>query len=362
MTASVVATLAADYQRMLAEPEFQTDKAQQQAVDALQTLQENLITSAQQRKRRRKKTVPVQGLYLWGGVGRGKTFLMDLFFDSLPLRKKQRIHFHRFMEWLHAELRTLQGRSDPIKQIADDLAAQTKTLCFDEFFVADITDAMLLGAIFEALFSRGVTLVATSNIPPEDLYKDGLQRDRFLPTIALLHQHVQVLNVDSGIDYRLRALEQAEVFYQPLDAQALPALQEAFRLVAVETGEPKNLEINHRHIQAEQASKDGVAWFEFATLCESARSAGDYIEIARLFHTVLLANVPMMDSDDEAAARRFINLVDEFYDRNVKLIMSAAAPIAELYTGSRVAFEFARTISRLTEMQSTEYLARPHLP
>lgn len=357
--------IAQQYQQLLQGSDFEADPAQQQAVDALHDLQQRLIAHAAAKKkssRRRKHHAPVQGLYMWGGVGRGKTFLMDLFFDGLPLRKKQRLHFHRFMEWLHAELRTLQGRKNPIEHIADELASETKTLCFDEFFVSDITDAMLLGTVFEALFDRGVTLVATSNIPPEKLYEGGLQRDRFLPTIALLQQHLSILNVDSGVDYRLRALEQADIYHCPLDNQANKALIEAFQLVAAEAGEPKKLEINHRHIPAELASKDGVAWFEFKTLCETARSAGDYIEIARLFHTVLVANVPQMTTDDESAARRFINLIDEFYDRNVKLIASAAAPVDQLYQGTKVAFEFDRTISRMTEMQSTEYLGREHLP
>lgn len=352
------------YQQLLQADDFSADTAQQAAVDALDDLQHRVAAQSSNQKKswRKRKPKPLTGLYLWGGVGRGKTFLMDLFFESLPTEKKQRIHFHRFMERIHADLRVLQGRSDPLEEVANNIATDVRVLCFDEFFVSDITDAMLLGTIFSALFARGVTLVATSNIPPENLYKDGLQRDRFLPTIALLQTHVDVLNVDSGVDYRLRALEQADTYHCPLGDAAQNALKTAFELVAAETGYSKQLEINHRLIHAELASRDGTGWFEFATLCEGPRSAADYIEIARLFHTVLLANVPIMTTDDEAAARRFINLVDEFYDRRVKLIVSAAAKPNQLYAGTKVAFEFDRTISRLTEMQSTEYLAEPHLP
>jgi cell division protein ZapE len=305
---------------------------------------------------------PVRGLYLWGGVGRGKTYLMDIFFHALPLDGKLRLHFHRFMKRVHDELKALRDRQDPLPLVAERLTENTRIICLDEFFVSDITDAMLLGGLLKALFERGVTLVTTSNIPPDELYRDGLQRARFLPAIELLKTHLEVFRMDGGVDYRLRYLDSVALYHTPLGETADDALLEAFEHVSPEPGTAGGkLEIEGRRI-ATRRQGDGVVWFDFATLCEGPRSQNDYIEIARLFHTVVLSDIPVLDRDREDPARRFLNLVDEFYDRHVKLILSAAVPIELLYQGERLSFEYRRTVSRLIEMQSHDYLAREHLP
>jgi cell division protein ZapE len=305
---------------------------------------------------------PLRGLYLWGGVGRGKTMLMDRFFAALRERRKRRSHFHRFMREVHAELKALGAMTDPLDAVAARLAARARVICFDEFHVADIADAMILGTLFERLFARGVTLVATSNVAPAGLYRDGLQRARFLPAIALLEQHCEVLAVDGGADYRLRALTRAELFHAPLDANADAALASAFRMIAGGDGVAGGaLVVEGRPIPTRRRA-EGVVWFEFAALCGGPRAAADYIDLACENHTVLIAGVPAFDAARDDEAKRFIALVDEFYDRAVKLVLSAAAPIGELYRGERLAFEFERTRSRLLEMQSAEYLARPHRP
>lgn len=301
------------------------------------------------------------GLYLWGGVGRGKTWLMDIFFDSLPGKDKQRIHFHRFMARIHTALNTMQSTRNPLTEIAREWAAQYRVLCFDEFFVADIADAMLLGGLLQALFAEGVTLIATSNVAPDELYKDGLQRVKFLPAIESLKKHSLSLHVDGQRDYRLRLLQRSEIFLQPLGDHAETSLLKAFKRLSAGCSLDVSLEINGRILTARQRS-DGIIWFSFNELCDQPRSTADYIEIARAFNTVLLSGVPLMDENNADATRRFINLIDEFYDRNVKMLISAASPINDLYSGNRLAFEFRRTASRLTEMQSNDYLAKPHLP
>jgi len=304
----------------------------------------------------------VRGLYLWGGVGRGKTYLVDTFFAALPLERKLRIHFHHFMYQVHAALRELKQQQEPLKVVARQFAAKARVICLDEFFVADITDAMLLYGLLRELFASGVTLITSSNILPDELYKDGLQRARFLPAIALLKQHLEILNVDGGVDYRLRYLEKAEIYHYPLDDQADRVLSDAFEHVSPEPGEwGRELEVEGRLIPTRRQA-DGVVWFDFKAICDGPRSQADYLEIARCFHTVLIANIPVMDWQMENQARRFLNLVDAFYDRSVKLIISAAAPVVELYQGDRLRFEFQRTISRLQEMQAHDYLAREHLP
>jgi len=310
---------------------------------------------------RRRRPVPVRGLYLWGAVGRGKTWLMDLFFDSLPPARRQRVHFHRFMQRIHQGVRDLGPSRDPLDRLASEWAAQADVLCLDEFFVADIADAMLLAGLLESLFARGVTLVTTSNTEPDSLYRDGLQRAKFLPAIELLKQHTRVLRIEGDTDFRLRILEQSEIFHHPLDDAADRAMATAFERMAAECELNHDLDINGRNFHARRRG-DGVIWFEFEELCEKPRGAVDYIEIARAFNTVVVSNMPQLAEEDANAARRFITMVDEFYDRNVKLLMSAEAPVNELYQGSKLAFEFERTASRLTEMQSHDYLARPHLP
>ncbi|MEA9390359.1 cell division protein ZapE [Acerihabitans sp. TG2] len=305
---------------------------------------------------------PVRGLYMWGGVGRGKTWLMDLFFQSLPGDRKLRLHFHRFMLRVHEEMNRLQGQADPLQIVADGFKAQTDILCFDEFFVSDITDAMLLGTLMQALFARGITLVTTSNIPPDELYRNGLQRARFLPAIELITRHCEVMNVDAGIDYRLRTLTQARIYLTPLNDQTAHEMHGIFtRLAGENTTAAQVLTINHRPMPI-LGARNGVVAVNFNTLCADARSQNDYIALSRLYHSVLLHNVHVMGSDDENTARRFVALVDEFYERQVKLIIAAAVPMDNLYQGNLLRFEFKRCLSRLREMQSEEYLAQPHRP
>jgi cell division protein ZapE len=365
---------------------FQPDAAQEQAVTHLQRLYDELVATPPSRVvpprrggglksrvagllgRRDRETPPepalpaIHGLYFWGGVGRGKTYLMDTFFETLPFPEKMRTHFHRFMQRVHNELEHYKGERNPLTLIAAKFAAEARVICFDEFFVKDITDAMILANLLESLFAHGVVLVATSNIVPGELYKDGLQRARFLPAIDLLERHCEVVNVDSGIDYRLRALERAEIFHAPLDDEAEAELARSFREIAGHAGEEgAPIEINHRVLHTRRLHDD-VVWFEFTELCDGPRSQNDYIELAREFHSVLVSNVTRMSGATDDQARRFINMVDEFYDRGVKLLMSAEVPAEQLYRDGRLEFEFQRTLSRLQEMQSHDYLALPHKP
>jgi cell division protein ZapE len=287
---------------------------------------------------------------------------MDLFFDSLPFEQKSRMHFHRFMRHVHRALTDLQGEADPLREIALDFADKNRVLCFDEFFVSDITDAMILAGLFEVLFENGVTLVATSNVEPVNLYENGLQRSKFLPAIALIEKNTQILNVDSGTDYRLRVLESAEIYHYPLDRQADEVLLQSFNSLSPDAGKADIvLDIEGREIKTRFCG-DGVVWFDFPEICEGPRSQNDYIEIAMLYQTVLVSNLPRFTEQSENAARRFISLVDEFYDHSVKLIISAESPILDIYQGERLKFEFQRTESRLQEMQSNEYLGREHKP
>jgi len=303
----------------------------------------------------------VRGLYIWGGVGRGKTFLMDLFFEYLPIEQKRRIHFHRMMHDVHERMKTLSFVEDPLDKVAASIAQDTRVLCFDEFFVSDIGDAMILGRLLEGLFSRGVTLVTTSNVRPDDLYKEGLQRQRFLPAIELLNTHTDVINMDGGTDYRLRILQKAGTYLTPDDEKAAEKLNYFFdETASTQVATDIDLDINGRDIRARRCAK-GVAWFRFTDICDGPRSQADYIEIARWYPSVIISGVPQFDALRDDQARRFVSLVDEFYDRRVKLILSADVDVPDLYTGSRLSFEFSRTLSRLIEMQSTEYLALPHL-
>jgi cell division protein ZapE len=304
----------------------------------------------------------LRGIYLWGRVGRGKTFLTELFCDVLSDARKRRVHFHRFMQEVQAQLRRLEGRSDPLDLVAAGIAADVRVLVLDEFFVGDIGDAMILANLLRALFERGVVLVTTSNTPPSELYRDGLQRERFLPAIALIERHCEVVELLSDTDWRLRALKQAPVYYTPPGASAERALLAAFQRVA--RAAPRRdftLVLNDREV-AVRGEADGAIWFDFAVLCEGPRGVADYIELARAYHTLLVSNVPQFTPQTDDAARRFIELVDEAYDRGVNLVLSAAAPIVELYDGERLRAEFARTESRLIEMQSEDYLALPHRP
>ncbi len=362
------------YKQDLTKDDFLFDADQENAVKHLQRLYEDLQTkplavssfkrvlSRWKKVYKKQETKPIKGLYFWGGVGRGKTYLVDTFYDCLPFENKMRVHFHRFMHRVHQELKGLTGQSDPLKIIAKKFASETRIICFDEFFVSDITDAMILGSLFEELFAYGVTLVATSNIIPDELYRNGLQRERFLPAIKLINEHTEIVNVDSGVDYRLRTLEQAEIYHYPLDQQANDNLYHYFKQLSCEEGEEGvDIEINNRQLPTICVS-DGVVYFDFSVLCESTRSQSDYMEISQLYHTVLMANVKQMGRESDDSTRRFIALVDEFYERNVKLIMSAEMSLEELYSGGNLAFEFKRCLSRLQEMQSHDYLASEHLP
>ncbi len=356
----------ARYEADLKGGEYQRDAAQARAVARLHEVYEQLISRKPTRRlglraRNSMQWPPVKGLYMWGGVGRGKTYLMDTFYDALPFSKKRRTHFHRFMQDVHERRKHYQNEQDPLVKVAAEIAAETRVLCFDEFFVSDIADAMILGRLTECLFSHGITLVTTSNIPPNELYKNGLQRERFLPAIERIQQHCHILEVDGGTDYRLRVLQQAEIYHHPLDDQAEDNLQNYFRDIAPNLGQSDaDLELHGRRITTRRLA-DGVAWFDFNALCSGPRGAADYTEIARCYQTVLLSKVPGLTWEMENEARRFITLVDEFYDHNVKLIISAAEPLETLYSGKKLTFEFERTVSRLQEMQSQEYLARPHM-
>jgi cell division protein ZapE len=363
--------LAARYQAAVAGLGLRDDPEQRRAIATLDRVARELAErhrppTLRERLRRllpgTPPPPPVRGAYLWGGVGRGKTFMMDLFVAALPFEAKSRFHFHRLMNRVHGRLKRLADEPDPLQRVADEIAREARVLCFDEFYVSDIADAMILGRLLDALFARGVTLVATSNTPPDDLYRDGLQRQRFLPAIDSLKAHTEVVHVAGLTDYRLRLLEAAELWHSPLDDAAGRNLARYFGQMAADAGTgPGTLEILGRQVPV-RGHGNGVAWFDFAALCGDGRSQDDYIEIAQLFQTVLLAGVPVLDGQAENEARRFIALVDEFYDRRVNLIVSAAGPIAGIYAGDRLVREFERTRSRLLEMQSVEYLAAEHRP
>jgi cell division protein ZapE len=301
-----------------------------------------------------------KGVYLWGGVGRGKTWIMDLFYSSLTLAAKRRTHFYRFMQEVHADLKRLKGMQSPLDGLADKIARKARVICFDELFVSDIADAMILAGLFGALLKRGVALVFTSNVKPRELYKNGLQRDRFVPTIALIEKHCDVINVDGGVDYRLRQLTAAPIYLSSAAPDTQQRLEELFDDLSDDDVESDGtITVHGRKIKVVRESEN-VIWFDFAALCEGPRSPADYVSIASEYQSVIIARVPVFTIDADNAARRFISVIDEFYDRGVNVIISAAAPPQELYRGEKLKFEFQRTASRLAEMQSEEYLARAH--
>lgn len=309
---------------------------------------------------KRPVTAPC-GLYLWGGVGRGKTWLMDLFHDNLSGVAKGRLHFHRFMQRVHAELTGIKGRANPLQIVAARMARDWRVLCLDEFHVVDIGDAVILAGLLRSLFDQGMVLVTTSNVPPDDLYLEGIQRASFLPAIDLLNRHTEVVQLGGERDYRRMILEQAEVYHTPLGRTTDQALLADFRRLAnTEPEGPGDLYINGRAMPYRLRAEDMV-WFDFEALCGPPRSKNDYIELARCHQTVFMSNIPIMGASRDDRTRRFIFLVDEFYDRRVKLVLSAEAPAQRLYIGERLAFEFRRTVSRLTEMQTSAFLGRPHL-
>lgn len=352
------------YAAGVARGEWQDDPAQQPALRELDRIHRELLTEDQDGWLDRlsafwKKPDPVKGLYYWGSVGRGKTFLVDMFYDSLPIKQKFRTHYHRFMRSVNDQLREHAGQSDPLAKIAQQWRDALRVLVLDEFYVTDIGDAMLLGRLLERLFAEGVTLVTTSNTAPQNLYKDGLQRERFLPAIALLEKYCVVLESEGMQDYRLRALTRSPTYRAPLDDQADAWLAQRWLELSGQPAQAGRIEIDGREI-AVRGRGNGIVWFDFAELCEGPRAASDYVEIANEFNTVLIGGIPVMDTQYENPARRFVNLIDELYDRHVNLVCTAADVPTALYTGTRLQGAFERTASRLIEMQSTEYLATAH--
>jgi cell division protein ZapE len=353
------------YKNLLDARGYMADAAQLAAANALQALYTNLLFFKVNRSSTFKRLLsppkPPKGVYFWGGVGRGKSFLMDCFYDSVPYRRKKRLHFHSFMQQIHRDLEKYKGEPDPMLKLAAAIAKEVRLLCFDEFHVSDIADAMILGRLLEGLFSQGVIIVMTSNYPPDRLYPNGLHRESFLPAIALLNKHLDVFEVDAGVDYRLRALEQVEIYHYPSDDSAERKMLDYFRMVAGEEGKAGGqISVLDRDIPTLRRGH-GVIWFDFKTLCGGPRSQNDYLEISRSYHTVLLSHIPRMTQHQSSEARRFTWLVDVFYDNKVKLIATADCPADELYVEGTQASEFKRTVSRLTEMNSREYLAQPHI-
>ncbi len=348
------------YHQTLAERGYTPDEAQLRAVAALQRCQDEWAAYKARRGNAITKMLvrpPIpRGVYMYGGVGRGKSFLMDCFFQAVPLQRKTRLHFHEFMREVHRELQELKGTVNPLDELGRRVARRYRLICFDEFHIADVTDAMILHRMLEALYANRVSIVTTSNFHPDELYPNGLHRDRILPAIALLKDKIEVLNVDAGTDYRRRTLEHVQLYHTPLDEAAEAALKATFEELAEAREEDPVLHIEHRELPARRRA-GGVVWFDFRTLCGGPRSQNDYLEIAQQFHTVVLANVPAMPPRMASEARRFTLLVDVMYDRRCKLILSAAVPPEALYTEGPLSHEFPRTISRLQEMQSAEYLA-----
>ena len=353
-------TVKQAYLAELANKGYQSDPAQLRAVDALQRCADDWAAYKTRRSNALKKLIHrpdiPRGVYMYGGVGRGKSFLMECFFNAVPLKRKVRLHFHEFMREVHRELAGLQGTVNPLDVLGARIAKRYKLICFDEFHVADITDAMILHRLLAALFKNGVGFVTTSNFKPDDLYPGGLHRDRILPAIALLNQRLEVINVDHGVDYRRRTMEQARLYHTPLGPEVDAEMAATFDRLAESRDEEPVLQIESRQIRVLRRA-GGVVWFDFRELCGGPRSQNDYLEIASQFHTVLLSNVPHMPVSMASPARRFTWLVDVLYDRRVKLIVSAAVPPEELYTEGPLVHEFPRTVSRLNEMQSSEYLA-----
>ena len=355
-------TFTAHLEGILAARGFQLDPAQQAAADALADLDSRWRDYKAQRSNAvtrllRRPPIP-RGIYLWGGVGAGKSFLMDSFFAAVPLIRKTRVHFHEFMRGVHRELEEVKGTVDPLDEVARRTALRYRLICFDEFHVSDIADAMILHRLLLQLFELRVGFVMTSNYPPDQLYPEGLHRDRVLPAIELLKERLEVIGINSGIDYRLRAMERIETYLTPLGPEAEARLQAAFEQVAEAEDDDPVLVIETRQIKARRRA-GGVVWFEFAVLCGGPRSQNDYLELAARFHTVILSNVPAMSAGQASEARRFTWLVDVLYDHGVNMILSAAAPPDALYTACALANEFQRTASRLIEMQTKAYLEAP---
>lgn len=355
--------MIAGFHAALRERGIVADAAQQAAAQRLQKFYDELVAfKAARRNRLRKLLVhpPLpRGVWFWGGVGRGKTFLMDCFFAAVPYRRKRRVHFHAFMREVHARLKDWREQADPLAKVAAQIAKETRLMCFDEFHVADIADAMILGRLMERLFAAGVVFCITSNYAPDGLYPNGLHRERLLPLIALLKEKLDVIEVDAGIDYRLRALETASIYLLPEAGDAASLLMQLFTQIAHGAGHARPLFVQGREIPVMHRAP-GVVWFDFATLCGGPRSQSDYLEIAHNFHTVFVSGIPRLEREQADEARRFTWLVDVLYDHRVKLVLAAAVPAEELYVAGPQATEFQRTVSRLIEMRSHDYLASAH--
>lgn len=360
---SQIQSPAERYAKAISSGQFMADDAQAEAVHELNRVWEELISrykaSKKAFRRFRRQTAP-QGVYMWGGVGRGKTWLMDQFYESIPFRRKTRMHFHHFMQYVHKELNKNSGQQNPLDIVAEQIYKEAVVICFDEFFVSNVTDAMILSDLFQKLFTRGITLVATSNIAPDGLYKNGIHRDRFIPTIEMVKKHCRVLNVDAGVDYRLRVLKQAQLFKSPLTHEHKLWMAQRFAaLTQSQTISDEPIMINGRNVDTLGHTED-VLWCEFSELCMKPRSPADFIQISNIYNTVLVSNVPNLNDVLSEGTRRFIYLVDEFYDRGVKLLLTSEAGIIDLYSGEKLSFEIERTRSRLLEMQSDEYLQSAH--
>ena len=355
------------YNEFMQQSGFYPDQAQQHALYLLDRLYEKVVAHDETELRVATKftrilglgSKSIDGLYFWGGVGRGKTFLMDIFYEVLPLKNKKRFHYHQFMQQIHDDLSVARKGKNPVKEIAKKLAANTKVLCLDEFVVTDIGDAMLIGRLLDALFDEGIILITTSNTPPEELYKDGLQRDSFLPAIKLLDEHCQVANLDGGQDYRTLGLKHTRLYQVPHNREAIETIEKYLNTHLVSVKQHDSLIINGRKINVEFCAEDTV-WFSFDELCKTTRSRFDYLEIASLFNTVIITGIEAMNEGTMDVARRFISLIDVFYDRRIKLICTAEVVVEELYLHDFLAFEFTRTISRLLEMQSPDYIGQTH--
>ncbi|MFK7794267.1 MAG: cell division protein ZapE [Gammaproteobacteria bacterium] len=359
------------YQAALEANELNYDKMQMNVVEQLDSLHSQISSQSSSHdqslgnkftnifRRNKRQQNRAQGLYIWGSVGRGKTYLMDIFYDCLPEENKLRLHFHRFMQEIHHQLGQIKNEEDPLQIVAESFKQRTNVICLDELFVSDIGDAMILAGLLDAFFSQGITLVTTSNCHPDDLYKGGLQRQKFLPAIELIKQQTNVIELGGNTDHRLEYLEHADIYHHPLDENAHQVMKNNFMHISPVQGvENEFLSIEGRNIQTIRCA-DGTLWLCFNDLCGGPRSAADYIEIARCFNTVLISNIPVLTNNDDLA-RRFITAIDEFYDRSVKVVISAEASVHDLYKGKRLSFEFQRTVSRLLEMRSHDYLARPH--
>jgi cell division protein ZapE len=348
------------YERTLAERGYRSDPAQLRAIDALERCEREWVDYKARRGNAFTKLIahpPIpRGVYMYGGVGRGKSFLMDCFFTAVPLRRKTRLHFHEFMREVHRELAELHGIADPLQELGRRIARRHRLICLDEFHVSDITDAMILYRLLESLFVNRASVVTTSNFAPDELYPNGLHRDRMLPAIELLKERLEVVDVDNGVDYRQSTLQHIEIYHTPLGPAADAAMERTFEALAEARDESPALRIEHREIRARRRA-GGVVWFEFRALCGGPRSQNDYLELSTQFHTLLLSNVPQMSPRLASEARRFTWLVDVLYDRRVKLIVSAAVPAEALYTEGPLVHEFPRTVSRLREMRSSEFLA-----